>query len=163
MRITMTRPTEQCKSHGWADKLAISMAAVCAVHCLLTPVAIVMLPIVATSFLVDQNFHLWMLYLVIPTTSFAIFMGCRQHKDKWVFTLSAIGLCILISALIYERGHTPAAELAAGAHCQHCVGGHSEEGQPLSVAAWINTLGGLFLASGHIRNYRLCRRTACAH
>ena len=116
MRITMTRPTEQCKSHGWADKLAISMAAVCAVHCLLTPVAIVMLPIVATSFLVDQNFHLWMLYLVIPTTSFAIFMGCRQHKDKWVFTLSAIGLCILISALVYERGHTPAAELAAGAH-----------------------------------------------
>ncbi len=163
MRITMTRPTEQCKSHGWADKLAISMAAVCAVHCLLTPVVIVMLPIVATSFLVDQNFHLWMLYLVIPTTSFAIFMGCRQHKDKWVFTLSAIGLCILISALVYERRHTPAAELAAGAHCQHCVGGLSEEGQPLSVAAWINTLGGLFLASGHIRNYRLCRRTACAH
>ena len=159
----MSELNEQCKSHGWADKIAISMATVCAIHCLLTPIVIVLLPIVATSFLVHQNFHLWMLYLVIPTTSFAIFMGCRQHKDKWVFIISAIGLCILIAALIYERGHTPADELLAGAHCQHCVREIGEDAQPLSIAAWINTLGGLFLASAHVRNYRLCRRSACAH
>ena len=159
----MTQLNAQCHSHGWADKIAISMAAVCAVHCLLTPIVIVMLPIVATSFLVHQNFHLWMLYLVIPTTSFAIFMGCRKHKDKWVFTLSTIGLSILISALAYERQQTPTAELAVAAHCQHCVRALGQDAQPLNLAAWINTLGGLFLASAHIRNYRLCRRTACTH
>ena len=75
-------------TRGWLDKLAISMAAVCAVHCLLTPVIIVLLPIVATSFFVHQDFHLWMLFLVIPTTSLAIGMGCRKHKDLSLIHIS---------------------------------------------------------------------------
>lgn len=159
----MTQAAAQCNSHGWADKLAISMAAVCAVHCLLTPILIVLLPIVATSFFVHEDFHLWMLYLVIPTTSFAMFMGCRQHKDKWVAALSALGLSVLIAALVYERRQAPNSEVAAEAHCQHCVRDISEEPLPLNVAAWINTFGGLLLASAHIRNYRLCRRASCTH
>jgi hypothetical protein len=159
----MTQTAAQCNSHGWADKLAISMAGVCAVHCLLTPVLVVMLPILATSFFVHQDFHLWMLYLVIPTTSFAIFMGCRKHKDKWVAALSAIGLSVLIFALVYERQQRSNADLLAEAHCEHCVRDVSETVLPMNFAAWINTLGGLFLAGGHIRNYRLCRRAACSH
>lgn len=155
-----------CRSHGWLDKIAISMAAVCAVHCLLAPVLIVLLPIVATSFFVHQDFHLWMLFLVIPTTSFAIFMGCRKHKDRWVASFSAIGLCILISALVYERQQfaaNEAAEATSCATCQGCARDFSEQPLPTNAAAWINTLGGLFLAGGHVRNYRLCRKTNCKH
>ena len=158
--------TECRPSHGWLDKLAVSMAAVCAVHCLLTPVLVVMLPIVATSFFVHQDFHLWMLFLVIPTTSLAIFMGCRKHKDKWVAALSAIGLGVLIFALVYERQHTAAHNAATDGSvhvCEHCVRDLSEGPVPLQAAAWINTLGGLFLASGHVRNFRLCRRSRCQH
>lgn len=155
----------KCSSHGWLDKLAISMAAVCAVHCLLTPVLIVMLPILATSFFVHQDFHLWMLFLVIPTTSFAVFMGCRKHKDRWVATLSAIGISILVCALVYERQQN-AAQTAAHAHadaCPHCVRSLDEGSAPLHAAALFNTFGGLFLAGGHFRNFRLCRKTRCQH
>ena len=159
----MKEASAQCNSHGWVDKLAISMAAICAVHCLLTPVLVVMLPIIATSFFVHQDFHLWMLYLVIPTTSFAIYMGCRKHKDKWVATFSALGLSVLLCALIVERQNTAAHSAEDGAACPHCVRDVSEAPVPMHAAAWINTLGGLFLASGHVRNYRLCRRAKCNH
>ena len=91
------------RRHGWLDHLAIAMATVCAIHCLLTPVLIMVIPIIATSFFVHQDFHLWMIFLVLPTTVFAIFMGCRNHKDRMVLALSAIGLSILLLALIQER------------------------------------------------------------
>jgi len=108
-------------SHSWLDRLAISMAVVCGIHCLVTPVLLVALPILATTFWVDENFHLWMLLLVIPTTSLAVWTGCRRHKDRWVLAAAALGMAILVAALLSERmvhaqaeGQAPV-PLAAGA------------------------------------------------
>ncbi|NQY32090.1 MAG: MerC domain-containing protein [Coraliomargarita sp.] len=155
----------KCSSHGWLDQIAISLAALCAVHCLLTPVLIAILPIIATSFFVHQDFHFWMLLFVVPTTGFAVFMGCRKHKDKWVGTLSALGLSILIVALVCERQNKAAYVVSAenAAHCEHCVRDATESPLPTHAAAWFNTLGGLFLAGGHVRNFRLCRKNKCAY
>ena len=154
-----------CRSHGWLDRLAIGMAAVCAVHCLLTPILVIALPIIATSFFVHEDFHLWMILFVLPTTSFAIFMGCRRHKDRLVAVLSAIGLSILIFALVQERVHASAHAEAADhlAHCESCARDISEEPIPMHAGAWFNTLGGLLLAGAHVRNYRLCRKDRCEH
>ena len=88
--------------HGWLDSLAISMSIICAVHCLLTPVLIVLLPIISTTFWVHENFHLWMVFLVVPTTSLAVFMGCRQHKDKFVAVLGMLGLACFVGVAIYQ-------------------------------------------------------------
>ena len=73
------------------DKVAIFLSATCAVHCLLTPIAIIALPIVASSIFANANFHLWMFYLILPSTGIAIFLGCKDHKDKWVILFSSIG------------------------------------------------------------------------
>jgi hypothetical protein len=106
-----------------------------------------------------------MILLVLPTTSFAVFMGCRKHKDRWVAALSAVGLSILLFALVHERMHTAAhAEPTShAAHCESCARDLSENPIPLHAGAWFNTFGGLLLASGHIRNYRLCRKVRCQH
>ena len=154
-----------CRSHGWLDHLAIGMAAVCAVHCLLTPILVIALPIIATSFFVHEDFHLWMILLVLPTTAFAVFMGCRKHKDRVVAILSAIGLSVLLFALIHERMHNAAhAEAYVHAvHCESCARDISEEPVPMHAGAWFNTLGGLLLAAAHVRNYRLCRKSRCEH
>lgn len=85
------------------DRLAISMAVVCGIHCLVTPILLVALPIIGTTFWVDENFHLWMLLLVIPTTCLALFCGCRRHKDRWVLGAGALGLGILLAAFSAER------------------------------------------------------------
>ncbi|MGJ8637871.1 MAG: MerC domain-containing protein [Opitutaceae bacterium] len=158
-----------CRNYAWLDHLAIGMASICAVHCLLTPVLIIALPIIATSVFVDENFHLWMLLLVLPTTSFAIFMGCKRHKDKAVVLLSALGLSVLVFALAHERVHYAShstiteAELTHAAHCESCSRDLSEEPVPMHAGAWINTFGGLLLAGAHFRNFRLCRKGRCDH
>ena len=151
------------RRHGWLDHLAIGMAAVCAIHCLLSPILIMALPIVATSFFVHQDFHLWMIILVLPTTVFAVFMGCRSHKDRLVLALSAIGLSILLLALIQERACYASEGDAAvsSADCEICSRDIAAEPIPMHAGVWLNAIGGFFLASAHIRNFRLCRKSSC--
>lgn len=172
-------------SHPILDRLAISMAVICGIHCLVTPVLLVVLPIMATTFWVDENFHLWMLLLVIPTTSLAVWSGCRRHKDRWVVGAAALGIGILVTALIAERvDHaqmTHHAESGSLESAPHVAGGGCcalHPAQPTSAGAsdpapmkaasihWhtlLNTLGGLFLVVGHTRNFLLCRKSKCTH
>lgn len=153
------------RTHVWIDHLAIGLAGLCAVHCLLTPILVIALPIVATSFFVHEDFHLWMILLVLPTTGFAIFMGCRKHKDKWVAAFSAVGLSVLIFALLQERmeAHEYHEKVEHAAHCESCARDLAEEPVPMHAGAWFNTFGGLFLAGAHVRNFRLCRKNRCDH
>ena len=137
------------------DKVAIFLSATCAVHCLLTPIAIIALPIVASSIFANANFHLWMLYLILPSTGIAIFLGCKDHKDKWVILFSSIGLLILVGSTIYQLS----LQSDTGV-CVICAsGGHSI----LNPLVWINICGGAFLITAHIRNFKLCRKNDCNH
>ncbi|QBG48831.1 MerC domain-containing protein [Verrucomicrobia bacterium S94] len=143
------------KTSGILDQIAIGMALLCGIHCLLMPVVLAVLPIVAASLFAHEHFHLWMLLLVLPTTSISIFMGCRKHKDKWTAALSLTGLGIMIAVTAFEY-----AAHSSCASCSSCSRAVSEGVPPI---AWVNTLGGLFLASAHIRNFKLCRKSGCCH
>ena len=144
---------------GWLDRLAIGMAMLCAVHCLLMPVLIVALPIIATSFFVHEDFHLWMLLFVLPTTGLSIIMGCRKHRDRWTAVLSMIGIGIMIAVTVVEScNHV---SQTASAHV--CPGCARTPEEPIPPSAWISALGGLFLAVAHARNFRLCRKGHCRH
>nr|WP_244648040.1 MULTISPECIES: MerC domain-containing protein [unclassified Lentimonas] len=79
------------------------MAIICAIHCLATPILLVGLPILATTVWVDANFHLWMILLVIPTTTLAVWSGCRRHRDRWVVGMAVVGLGLLSAAVTSER------------------------------------------------------------
>ena len=151
----------RCVSHGWLDSLAISMAVVCAVHCLLTPVLIILFPILATTFWVQEDFHLWMILFVLPTTGFAMFLGCRKHKDSFVVGLSAFGLACLLAVSMYESFFHFSQLSQSGSECVKCAQGGLNN--YLSMTTFVNTLGGFLLAGAHVRNYRLCRRLQCAH
>ena len=159
--------TSTCRSHGWLDSLAISMSIICAIHCLIPPILVVILPIIATSFWVHEHFHLWMLLFVVPSTSAAVLMGCRQHKDKWVLGLSIVGLLILTGVAFYETMlHSASLAAVEEAHCAHCASvasGHDHGETHVSASIFINVFGGLTLACAHVRNYLLCRRKSCDH
>jgi hypothetical protein len=128
---------------------------------LLTPILLVTLPIVATAFWAQKDFHLWMVLLVLPMTGTAVFLGCRKHKDRGVILLSALGLGLLVSVACYEAFLTPHPHPTAGGADACCP----SEGSPalFSTPMMTNLLGGFLLASGHVRNYLLCRKAACAH
>ena len=122
------------------DRLAIGAAALCAAHCLLTPVLIVLVPVLASTLVADENFHKLMLIGVLPTSILALGVGCRRHGSRSVLTLGITGLAILICAALW--GHDLLGEV----------------GERLATLA-----GGLIMSVAHYRNYRLCRRTGCEH
>lgn len=100
-----------------------------------------------------------MMLFVLPTTSAAVYMGCKTHKDKYVLGLSILGLSLLAAVTGYEvLFHSGA---GGAAHCPHCAA--KEKGELIASTSMINVLGGMFLASAHIRNFLLCRKAKCEH
>jgi len=119
--------------------MAIGLSLVCVIHCLLTPVAIVMLPALGASFLEDERFHYGILFLVLPTSVLALGLGCRRHRRTGVLATGLLGLACLFLILILG-------EAAIG-----------ETGEQFSTVA-----GTAIIAFAHVRNYLLCQRENCA-
>lgn len=160
------------RTEGWLHKLAIGFAGVCGVHCLLTPVLLILFPIIGSTFFVEESFHLWMLLAVVPTTVIAVFLGCRRHKDKYVFLLALTGLSLIIAAAVWGHGHELHSVLLDGEavvcehehHGDHDHSHHHERGHAHSAwATWFTVIGAVFMVGGHFRNHRLCRSAHCCH
>jgi len=122
------------------DRIAMGFSVVCAVHCAIMPLALAILPVLASFPVGDEVFHRLMLYLILPSSGIAVFLGCRRHKDKIVFVTALTGLAILVLSALF--GHEILGEV----------------GERISTL-----LGALILSIGHLRNYLLCRRDDCEH
>ncbi|GAB5415887.1 MAG: hypothetical protein Cons2KO_34900 [Congregibacter sp.] len=117
-----------------ADKTAISLSLLCALHCLLTPIAMVLLPSLAGLGLDDEAFHKWMVFAVVPISVFALFLGCRKHRRWWVLGIGLGGVSLLCLAVYL--GHD-------------ALGENGERAMTL--------MGALMIAASHVQNFRLCR------
>ncbi len=120
------------------DKAAIGLSLVCAVHCLLLPVALVILPTLTASTFGDERFHQWMLMAVLPTSLLALTMGCRRHRNTSVMAMGLPGLAILTLAAFL---------------------GHDWLGESGEKIA--SLLGASLIALGHFRNHSLCKKIHC--
>ena len=118
------------------DYASISLAGICAVHCFLAPVALILFPVMGSAFLFRELFHELMLLLVIPSSSVAIFLGCRRHKDVYVAFLGVCGLCLLVAGVFGAEGYRETALTLAGA---------------------------FVMLFGHARNFWFCNRDGCRH
>lgn len=118
------------------DKFAISLSFLCAAHCLVLPLLFVLLPSFAALGLESEAFHTWMIALVLPTSLFALTMGCQQHKNYQFLVIGILGIGLLVSAV------------ALG------------EERISEIMEKILTLAGASLvAFSHFRNYRLCQKS----
>ena len=85
------------------DKFAGTVSLVCALQCLLMPSFFI-----ATSGLVslsiDNEFvHSIILLIAVPVSSFALFLGIKNHKNKLIFLIGILGLIVLISAFFFAK------------------------------------------------------------
>ena len=117
-----------------ADKTAIGLSLLCAVHCLALPVVIALAPALASLAIADESFHLWMVAVVIPVSAYALVLGCRKHRCMSVLVTGAVGLLVL--------GLTP-------------IAGHDLLGESGERA--LTLLGASLIAWSHIQNYRFCQ------
>lgn len=120
------------------DKAAIGISIFCSLHCLLLPVALVMLPALAATLFGNEDFHRWLLLAVLPTSLIALSLGCRRHRNFNVLALGFPGLVIIVLTAFWG----------------HDVLGESGEKVALLLGASLITLG-------HLLNHRLCRDQQC--
>ena len=116
------------------DKMAVSLSFVCAAQCLLLPISVLFLPVLATLPIADKWFHTMLLFFVVPISAFAMFLGCRKHKSYNIIFYGFIGLLILIISALW--GHDL----------------FGETGEMISTL-----IGTSILSYGHIQNQKLCK------
>ena len=119
------------------DRMAVSLSLLCLMHCLVMPLLLIALPSLAISVFASENVHLWLVYAVIPSSLFALGMGCRQHRRGLFLLIGLAGLSLLTLGILVE----------------HIGWDHAFE--QLFTAA-----GAILIALAHVLNFRACRKSA---
>ena len=120
------------------DKTAIGISMLCAIHCVMTPLAVLAIPSFGASFFADEHFHQLLIYMVLPISVVAMTLGCRKHRNFRVWGLGGAGLACLVAAAFFLHD---------------LIG---ERGEQL-----MTLLGTVLVASAHWQNYKLCRKQSC--
>ena len=121
-----------------ADKSAIALSFLCALHCLLLPAAIVLYPSTLGFLPGDESVHFALLFLVIPVSAYALIKGGKVHKSRKVFITGISGLLVLVAAVVL--GHDIVGEI----------------GEKI-----LTVLGSIILIIAHVQNHLICRATDC--
>nr|WP_241664470.1 MerC domain-containing protein [Ningiella ruwaisensis] len=122
-----------------SDKTAVALSFVCVLHCIALPLVLLALPSISGLLVLDdERFHLWLVFIVIPISIFALISGFLHHKRTSVFFVSALGMLMLIAAALF---------------------GHDYLGEKGEVG--LTLFGSILIAVGHLRNLRLRRVRVC--
>ena len=121
-----------------ADKSAIALSFLCALHCLLLPTAIVLYPSTLSFLPGDESVHLALLFVVIPISAYALIKGGKVHKSRKVFITGISGLLVLVAAVVF--GHDVLGEI----------------GEKI-----LTVLGSIIVIIAHVQNHLICRATGC--
>ena len=125
-------------SDNTLDQASIGLSFLCVVHCLALPVVLVLAPSLASLPLGDEHFHLWLVMLVVPTSSLALFLGCRRHRRWHISVWGITGVSVLLMTAVF--GHSVLGEVGERA---------------------FTVIGAVLVAIGHGLNYKLCRQVDC--
>ena len=115
------------------DKIAISFSVVCALHCLLLPIAVIFLPSISATFFGTEDFHKTLLYFVIPSSIIALSLGCKMHGKYEVYSYGVFGISALIFASFF---------------------GHDYLGEVGEIS--LTLIGAGIVSLGHYKNQKLC-------
>lgn len=113
------------------DKLGIAVTSLCAIHCLLLPVILPLLPLVGADFLASHAFEDGILLLTMILGFIALYSGYkRYHQQVYPFVMLFGG------GFIYWQKHY-----------------FGMENEPYFVA-----VGATLVVAAHVINMKLCRK-----
>ena len=116
----------------------MDLSIACILHCLALPLALSLLPTLPVAALTDEQFHRWLLVAIVPASTVALVIGCRNHRSLPVIALGCAGMLLLVWA----------------AFAGHNVTGESGE-------KVVTVIGAVVIAAAHVMNQRLCRKASC--
>ena len=117
------------------DRLGISASILCVVHCLLTPMLVVFLPLVGAT-LARGWFHAAIIATVVPVAIFALWKGYRVHRQTHILWMGAFGFVAIALAAVFGAEHN-------------------------AIETGFMVAGGLVLSAAHYLNMRTTRN--CRH
>ncbi len=121
------------------DNFGLTVSAVCAIHCILLPVLLILSPYIELAFFTSHEFHETLMYFILPTSLVAFTLGCRKHNDDIV---KLGGICAIFVLLIAISLH--------------------EFSEVLSVI--LTLFASSLLIFTHLRNRTLCsKKEYCCH
>ncbi|MFM8354784.1 MAG: MerC domain-containing protein [Gammaproteobacteria bacterium] len=88
------------------DKAAITLSAVCLLHCLALPVALLLAPTLGPAVLgTESPVHWLLLALATPVSAYALWHGYSEHGRRMAPLLGAIGIVIMFTAVshVFDR------------------------------------------------------------
>ena len=122
----------------YSDKTAISLSALCLVHCLLVTSFLVFLSGYISLSYNNELIHYAILFIAIPVSIYALIAGVKNHSSYTYLYLGLLGILTLILAVTLG------------------VQIWGEAGEKI-----LTTIGALLVAISHFKNYRLCREVEC--
>jgi hypothetical protein len=122
------------------DQIGMGLSLLCAVHCLLVPVLMMSVPIMARYYLAHPNFHLILALVIIPVGVFAFLHGYRHHKNIFTVLLGTVSLTLIVVVpYVIHQLHWN-----------------------LNEPAWM-TFGSVLLIFSHWRNRKQCTSCKASH
>ena len=121
-----------------SDKVAVTLSAVCVIHCFLAPSFIIMTSGILSISIDNEFVHYLILLAAVPVSIFALYLGYKNHKNLSFLPFGIIGLFTLISAVLL--GEATLGEMGERA---------------------LTLLGSLLVAYSHFRNHQECKAIEC--
>ena len=114
------------------DKIAIALSSLCVIHCLATPLILIILPSLG-ALIADSHelFHQVILFFVLPIGVLALLAGYRHHHNRTILLIGLAGLGLLLIAAFF---------------------GHDYFGETGETALTI--FASLIIATAHVRNFQ---------
>ena len=88
------------------DRFAIGGSLLCAIHCLLSPLLLLFIPLNNTAFHLDEHIsHQLITSLVVPVSALALIIGYWRHQNTIVSSLGGLTLLLLVIFIYFGHDH----------------------------------------------------------
>ena len=121
------------------DKVGITASLICAIHCSLLPILVVIFPIFSLSLFATETFEWIFLLISLCLCIVSLCFGFKKHKSFKAFSFAGMGFALLVIARMFNDHHK-----------------HKEiEFDTFNI---ILLVGGLLVATSHYINNLLCKK-----
>ena len=103
--MSIPSPAQRWSLHRWVDSLGTVGAFLCAIHCALLPIALVLLPVVGFGFLASPDFEMGFVLFATTLAVTSIWHGYRRHRAYHAMALLIPGLIALWTGILVPALH----------------------------------------------------------